>query len=309
MQARHPETKVKYYFVDKCLPFGSSRSCKIFQDFSDALRCMVEYKMICIAIYQPVLTNYLGDFLFIALCFTQCNKMMVVFLDLCDHIGCPISEEKTEWPEPIMTFLGMLLNGYTKCLSIPMDKIIKAKNLLHSAISDKKVTVKFVQKLTGTLNFLTRAKVPGRAFTRGMYSKLKLRRKDGTLLKQHHHVMLNTDFRLDCKVWLFFLSKVLIFDKSICRPFVDFAVELDNSQTLSFYSDASRNKNFGIGAIFGNHWIILQWPKGFISQCEPSIKFLELYGLVTALFTWKEHHLLHNSRISIFATIKRSSIW
>ena len=72
LMAIHLTKKVKYYFIDKCLPFGSSRSCKIFQDFSDALKSMAEYKMIAMAIYQPKLTNYLDDFFYC----TMCGKML-----------------------------------------------------------------------------------------------------------------------------------------------------------------------------------------------------------------------------------------
>ena len=38
MKARHPLTGKWVYFVDKCLPFGSSISCAHFQRFSDALK-------------------------------------------------------------------------------------------------------------------------------------------------------------------------------------------------------------------------------------------------------------------------------
>ena len=37
MFARDPITKLGKYFMDKCLPFGASISCAIFQKFSDAL--------------------------------------------------------------------------------------------------------------------------------------------------------------------------------------------------------------------------------------------------------------------------------
>ena len=36
MVARHPATSETYYFIDKCLPFGHSISCALFQKFSDA---------------------------------------------------------------------------------------------------------------------------------------------------------------------------------------------------------------------------------------------------------------------------------
>ena len=36
LKATHPITQKVYYFVDKCLPFGASISCAIFQAFSDS---------------------------------------------------------------------------------------------------------------------------------------------------------------------------------------------------------------------------------------------------------------------------------
>ena len=41
LKVAHPETGVVYYFVDKCLPFGSSISCAIFQAFYDAVAYIV----------------------------------------------------------------------------------------------------------------------------------------------------------------------------------------------------------------------------------------------------------------------------
>ena len=45
MKARHPKTKKWWYFVDKCLPFGSSISCAQFQAFSDALKHVAEWSI------------------------------------------------------------------------------------------------------------------------------------------------------------------------------------------------------------------------------------------------------------------------
>ena len=41
LKAEHPVSKEVYYFVDKCLPFGASISCAIFQAFSDAVAHIV----------------------------------------------------------------------------------------------------------------------------------------------------------------------------------------------------------------------------------------------------------------------------
>ena len=41
MKAQHPITKIWYYFIEKCLPFGASISCAHFQHFSNALKTIV----------------------------------------------------------------------------------------------------------------------------------------------------------------------------------------------------------------------------------------------------------------------------
>ena len=299
MKVRHPVTKVWWYFMDKCLPFGSSISCAHFQSFSDALKHIAEWKigMSLFMVIPPRLTNYLDDFLFMALTRLACNGMISQFLELCKGIGCPISMDKTEWVTTLIVFLGILLNGKQFTLSIPMEKRIKAINLIQQAIDKKKVTIHFIQKLTGTLNFLNRAIVPGRAFTKGMYKNLSLRNSKGELLKKFHHVHLNREFIQDCKVWLRFLLDAE--NTKLCRPFVDFSSKAVG-KALFFYSDASRNPELGMGAIFNNRWLFSQWPEGFVNRYNPSIEYLELYALTIALLTWRRDQDLSNARIIIF---------
>ena len=91
LKAPHPGTGIMYYFVDKCLPFGSSISCKIFQDFSNAVVHLVAFRT------QEPLVNYLDDFLFAALMKAMCDGQVKVFLDICDSIKFPVSMEKTFW--------------------------------------------------------------------------------------------------------------------------------------------------------------------------------------------------------------------
>ena len=62
IQAVDPVMGIKQFFFDKCLPFGASISCAIFQRFSNALRHILEYKLKMI----NVVVNYLDDYLFIA---------------------------------------------------------------------------------------------------------------------------------------------------------------------------------------------------------------------------------------------------
>ena len=49
--------------------------------------------------------------------------------------------------------------------AVPVEKRIKSMNLIDYVLDNKKVTIKFIQHLTRTLNFLNKAIVPGRNFT------------------------------------------------------------------------------------------------------------------------------------------------
>ena len=179
----------------------------------------------------------------------QCNDMVRTFLQLCHDIGCPVALDKTEWASTNMVFLGILLNSEKHTLSIPECKRIKVLNMIDYALSKKKVTVKFIQQLTGTLNFINRAIVPGRASTKGMYDKLKLKDKHGNPLKQYHHTNLRGTFLDDCKIWKFFLHNASA--SVLCRLFIDINA-FTTADMLNFYSDSSLSKDLGMGAAFGN---------------------------------------------------------
>ena len=157
LKAFHLITNELKYFVDMCMPFGVSISCAIFQAFSDALRHIMEW-----ILQEQSLSNYLDDFLFFAFMKQRCDFMINQFLKLCSRIGCPVSLEKTEKATTVIIFLGLLLDGVHLIISIPLDKRNKAISLLNWAVNNRKVTIKFIQSLMGTLNFLSRAVIPGR---------------------------------------------------------------------------------------------------------------------------------------------------
>ena len=107
------------------------------------------------------ITNYLDDFLFLAIARLLCNQMIEKFLTLCSEINLPVAIEKTEWEDYIIVFLGIMLDGKHLTLSIPLDKQQKALQMLNDITGKKKITIKELQCLTGYLNFLTKAIFPG----------------------------------------------------------------------------------------------------------------------------------------------------
>ena len=102
--------------MDKCLPFGASISCALFQEFSDASCHIVVTKTNS----RELIMNYLDDYLFLALTIMRCKYLIKVFLKICQQVGMPIAAEKTEWATELIIFLGILLDGRNLRLAIPL---------------------------------------------------------------------------------------------------------------------------------------------------------------------------------------------
>ena len=157
MKAKYPVTGKVYYFVDKCLPFGSPISCAIFQRFLNAIAFLVKTRT------RKSNANYLDDFLFAALLKACCDAQVRCFLDICNQINFPVALEKTAWGCTLMTFLGMLLDTVNQIICIPTEKISRVLDMIEFFLNknNKKATVLQFQKLCGFLNFLCRAIIPG----------------------------------------------------------------------------------------------------------------------------------------------------
>ena len=272
-----------------------------FQRFSNALCHLIEFQT-----NSPPqsITNYLDDFLFIALTLLRCNYLIESFLSLCNEIGVPVSLEKTEWGSARVVFLGILLDGESMTLNVPVEKRDRAIKLLLEFIDRKKTTVKQLQALCGFLNFLGKAIFPGRMFTRRMYAKYSdVVKFNGeakpctSKLKQYHHVRLDSEFKRDCEVWLQFLQGDL--RSVVCRPMVDILRERNLAKTINFYSDTSAAKTLGFGCLLNSHWAWGTWELGFIERASPSIEFLELYALCVGVLIWERHPEMTNSRVTI----------
>ena len=159
MSTQDPTTGKWKCFVDKCLPFGSSISCSHFQRVSNGIKHIVQTKT------GSTITNYLDDFLFLALTILRCNYLVDQFLLICKEINFPVSFDKTEWASELLIFLEILLNGWDMVLSVPLEKKEKAVSMLQYLLDKSKATVKELQVLCRYLNFLNKAIFPRRAFT------------------------------------------------------------------------------------------------------------------------------------------------
>ena len=285
MKAQDPKTNKWFYFIDKCMPFGASISCSHFQRFSNAIAHIVKYYT------RKDNINYLDNFFFTHLLKMMCNHQIETFIKICDSINFPVSMDKTFWATTNLSFLGLLIDTINQLICIPVDKITKAQNLIHKILlkKSKKMKLHQLQELTGFLNFLGKAVVPGRAFTRRLYCI----EENLSHLKKHHHLAITAEMRLDMEMWLTFLEHPGIYS----RPFLDMDNEV-NSVDVDFFTDASANPQLGCGGICGKHWFILQWDEALIKSLKPSINYLELYAVTIAIFNWV--YKFKNMRINIF---------
>ena len=89
MIAHHPTTGKKYYFYDKCTPFGHSISCSHFQRVCNAIEAIFHHRTGSRA------NNYFDDFLFVQLRRYVCNQLVQPFLDISSEMNFPVSLEET----------------------------------------------------------------------------------------------------------------------------------------------------------------------------------------------------------------------
>ena len=292
MKAENPIDGKTYYFVDKCLPFGASISCALFQEFSDAVAHIFKKKS------GKDTVNYLDDYYFAALLKSLCDGQIRIFLDICDYINFPISMEKTVWGCTVIVFLGFLIDAINQVIAIPVEKVNRAKEIIRNVLTkkSKKLTLHELQKICGFLNHLCRAIIPGRAFTRRLYAYTS-----GKLLP-HHHININREMRQDLNMWLRFLETPLVYS----RPFMDYE-NIWSPEELDWYTDASKNHNLGFGGIYGEAWFAKKWTDeddvgNFIKDKDPSIQYLELYAVIASVLLWINK--VQNKRIKLYCDNK-----
>lgn len=150
------------YYIDKCLPFGCSISCKIFEAFFHFLRmgCQIKTQL-------DTVHHYLDDFIFIGKSNSDyCSTVMYTFQDICSEIGVPLIQDKTIDPTTKLTFLGLEIDTVNMLVQIPVSKVQELKLLLQHWVTQKKILLSQLETLVGKLNFVSKA-IPGsRAFNR-----------------------------------------------------------------------------------------------------------------------------------------------
>lgn len=206
--------------------------------------------------------------------------------EICSKINFPVAYDKTCWASPIIKFLGLLLNGMKRIIMVPEEKRSKAIAQINTILEARKIKMIQVQQIAGLLNFICRAIVPGRAFTRRLYTKT-------SGLKQFHHLKVDGEMRKDLFIWLQFLEQE---ESQINRPFIDLNKKLLATE-VQFFTDASKKVGFGgfcQGSYFWGEWESASWVK----KNNVEIAWMELYAVTVGIILFAQR--FQNKRIVLF---------
>ena len=254
------------YYYDKCMPMGCSISCVTFERFSTFL----EYCVRKVAATDNII-HYLDDFLFTGSADSlDCARALSSFTVVCKDFGVPLASDKTVGPTTQITFLGLTIDTVAQTIQVPPTKIVAIVEKLDAALHKPKLTLRELQSLLGSLNFLCKAVRPGRAFLR------RLCDLTSGVQKPHHRIRISSGARDDMLAWRQFL---LHFNGSVVIP----SRIWHSSQTLQLFTDASAE--IGFGAFFNGRWTHGKWPLS-VRLMQFSIAFLELFPIVLALRLW-----------------------
>lgn len=176
---------------------GCSISCSLFEMFSSFLHWELQQRS-----NSRGIIHYLDDVLFIGRANTaDCEMLMAHMIKLSEFLGIPLAPEKTQSPCTSICFLGLGIDTVSRTIFIPENKVTELLEKINIALSCKKVTVKKLQSLAGSLAFVVKALPSGRAFCRRVYAALA----EGK--KSFNFIRISKVNRLDLEMWVEFLAK------------------------------------------------------------------------------------------------------
>lgn len=126
------------------------------------------------------------------------------FISLCEDIGAPLANDKTELPSQVMNFVGITLDIPKQEARIPEVKLVKYKDLLEKFLERKRCTLNEMQSLIGVLNFACSVVLSGRAFLRRMINLTM------HISNAQTHLFLTTEAKEDMQMWLSFCLILMV---------------------------------------------------------------------------------------------------
>ena len=251
------------FYIDAFLPMGCSVSCRIFQEFSEAIAFLARmYTGV------PYLLNYLDDHISLAVNHSAGLSQHEATRVLWRYLGVPWAEEKDEEAARCVSGLGIEIDIVKRELRLPQDKIEKGIKAISKILARPTTSFKSIQKLHGYLNYCASIIPTGKAFLKPLSHLLRGSQKGV--------VTVPSDILEDLCVWGEFLKcfngKAMMYSS---------VWERDGAVCLETDSSGS----WGCGAMFLQEYFAVQWPEGMPNT---NLARLELYPIVLAVFVWAE---------------------
>ena len=269
------------YYLNSSVPFGAASSCQIFERVATVLQWIVTSET-----GWKWISHYLDDFPMLAKSKAALKIQIQKYYDLMKQIGMPVAEKKTLGPTHLLEYLGLLLNLINHTLQIPEEKRLKnikrIDKMLDVHRSRKNTTIKKIQKLAGSLNFICAAIPAGKVFIADLY-KLT-RAPTGEPKPASHHRRIPKSVYEDLLVFRTFLVECAQ-EKYRSIPFL--VKQKRFNEELQLFADASGAKANGFGCVYKNQWAWGTWAHTTIfNEITPNIALLELFAIVVAVEIW-----------------------
>ena len=143
------------------MPMGCSESCSYFERFLTFIEWVVRNEA-----NSDNIDHYLDDFLFAGEGNTDvCNSLMNTFSIVCDRLNVTIVIGKTVGPTTVLEYLEVNIDTVNMLVKIPDDKILELKEKPYFVLKSKKVTLKVLQSIVGSLACCTQAEYLAGGFT------------------------------------------------------------------------------------------------------------------------------------------------
>ena len=252
------------------LPFGSSLAPSVFNHLSQAVR-----RMMGKAGYLGIVA-YLDDFLIIEKSKERCIEAMNYLISLLRRLGFAINYSKVEGPKQCITFLGIELDSTLLTLSLPDAKVGQLLVILQEFNSQRSVSKKDIQRLTGRLNWAAQVIYGGRPHLR------RLLDRQNNLQAPNHRTRITRCMRADITWWISFL-----------RVFNGSTPMLDARPRTPTCIDACTE---GGGGFFNGAWFHVSWAN-WPGASARHINYKEVLALEPAAYLWAPHWRNHKVTI------------
>ena len=145
------------YYFDKKLPFGARISSYVMQTIADFITRALNTK-------QIKAHMYLDDLLLVSANKNLAVKQYEQTIDLIKGLGLEVAHNKLQPPNPVVKWLGIVIDIPNNTLSIPIDKLQQIKTCLASASKRLKVSRRHIQRIIGMVNHLAKVVRAARLF-------------------------------------------------------------------------------------------------------------------------------------------------